>query len=334
MAFVSPVLKPLVSRNSPTTFLCKRNVRPSRKLSQSLSTTSFQIVSASIAPQINTSRSSRVRFPNLRSDSFQHPIDVRATKALQRLFGIEAVLRNFLRVAEQSLFFQNIGTGVKVTDKQYPSIYAMLTEACHVLSLPVPELYIRQNPIPNAYTLAVQGNRPFIVIHSSLIDLLTPKEVQAVIAHELGHLKSEHGVWLTMANLLLLVSTSTLGGDFGRVVYEALNMRLLEWQRSAELTCDRAMLLVMQDSAIVISALMKLAGGTTKYAKEMDVDEYLAQADQFEKESQTRLGTLMRRSMTLATTHPLPIFRVRELKRWSESNHFRSLMDSGKPFDS
>lgn len=332
MAFVSPILKPLLSQHASSTFLCKRNVRPSRK-HQSVSITGFQPVSASIGPALNSTISARVKFPDLRSDSFQHPIDVRATRALQRLFGIEAVLRNFLRVAEQTLFFQNIGTGVKVTDKQYPSIYAMLKEACHVLSLPVPELYIRQNPIPNAYTLAVQGNRPFIVIHSSLIDLLTPEEVQAVIAHELGHLKSEHGVWLTMANLLLLVSTSTLGGDLGRVVYEALNMRLLEWQRSAELTCDRAMLLVMQDKAVVISALMKLAGGTTKYAKEMDIDEYLAQADQFEKASKTRFGTIMKQSMTLATTHPLPIFRVREINRWSESNHFKSLVDSGKPLN-
>lgn len=59
-----------------------------------------------------------------------------------------------------------------------------------------------QNPSPNAYTLAIAGRKPFIVVHSALLDLLAPAEVQAVLAHELGHLKCDHGVWLTAANVL------------------------------------------------------------------------------------------------------------------------------------
>lgn len=253
---------------------------------------------------------------------------------LQSFIGLETLLRSLLRMAEQSFFFENIATGVRVTERQYPSIHTMLLEACDVLDVPVPQLFVKQNPSPNAYTLAVQGNKPFIVVHSSLIELLSPEELQAVIAHELGHLKSEHGVWVTMANLLLLLSSSTLGGNLGRAVYEVLNMQLLAWQRSAELTCDRAMLLVIQDTRVAMSALMKLAGGVSKYSGEMDVDEYLTQAEQFDEASKTRLGRVMRQSMTTTTTHPLPILRVRELKRWSESNHFRAILRSGKPLTS
>lgn len=46
-----------------------------------------------------------------------------------------------------------------------------------------PELYVRQNPTPNAYTLAISGRKPFIVVHTSLLELLTPPELQAVLAH-------------------------------------------------------------------------------------------------------------------------------------------------------
>lgn len=46
-----------------------------------------------------------------------------------------------------------------------------------------PELYVRQNPMPNAYTLAISGHKPFIVIHTALLELLTLPELQAVIAH-------------------------------------------------------------------------------------------------------------------------------------------------------
>ena len=43
-----------------------------------------------------------------------------------------------------------------------------------------------------------------VVVHSALVDLMDAAELQAVIAHELGHLKCDHGVWLTVANLLSL----------------------------------------------------------------------------------------------------------------------------------
>lgn len=75
-----------------------------------------------------------------------------------------------------------------------------------------PDLYIRQNPTPNAYTLAIAGRKPFIVVHTSLVELLTPAELQAVLAHEMGHLKCDHGVWLTFANILAM-SAGSLPGE-------------------------------------------------------------------------------------------------------------------------
>lgn len=35
-----------------------------------------------------------------------------------------------------------------------------------------------QSPIPNAYTLAISGRKPFIVLHTALLELLTAEEVQ------------------------------------------------------------------------------------------------------------------------------------------------------------
>lgn len=44
---------------------------------------------------------------------------------------------------------------------------------CHLF------LVCRQNPVPNAYTLAIAGRKPFIVVHTALLELLTPQELQA-----------------------------------------------------------------------------------------------------------------------------------------------------------
>ena len=61
---------------------------------------------------------------------------------------------------------------------QLPDLYQSLVEAARVLNIEAPELYVRQNPVPNAYTLAIGGRKPFIVIHTSLVELLTRKELQ------------------------------------------------------------------------------------------------------------------------------------------------------------
>uniref|UniRef100_A0A7S3EDK0 Peptidase M48 domain-containing protein n=1 Tax=Rhodosorus marinus TaxID=101924 RepID=A0A7S3EDK0_9RHOD len=166
----------------------------------------------------------KVVFGSLEADDFRHPLDTVATKMMSRILGVDILVRSLLSPAvEQALFLENISTGVLVGPKQLPKIHDQLLEACEVLRITnIPELYIKQNPLPNAYTLAINGRKPFIVVHTSLVELLTPEELQAVIAHELGHLKCEHGVWLTLANLIMLFSNAILG-DYANVLLE--NMR-------------------------------------------------------------------------------------------------------------
>jgi len=40
------------------------------------------------------------------------------------------------------------------------------------------DISVMQNPVPNAYTLAIGGRKPFIVVHTALLELLEPLEVQ------------------------------------------------------------------------------------------------------------------------------------------------------------
>lgn len=56
-----------------------------------------------------------------------------------------------------------------------------MAEAAEILNINAPDLYVRQSPVPNAYTLAISGKRPFVVIHTSLVELLTRAELQVLI---------------------------------------------------------------------------------------------------------------------------------------------------------
>ncbi|KAA8493934.1 Protease HtpX-like 2 [Porphyridium purpureum] len=261
----------------------------------------------------------------LTADMFRHPVDIRATRLLRSLFGIELVLRQVLSMAEEVFYLENLSNAVLVSEKQLPDIHELVMDSCRILCVDqAPQVYVRNNPQPNAYTLAFKGKRPFIVLHSSLVDLMTPEELKGVIAHELGHLKCEHGVWVTMANLVVLFAQS-LGGDMFSQVTDALGRQVQNWLRAAELSCDRAGLLVVRDRQVMFSILMKLSGGVGR-GRTLDVNEYLKQIDMFEEATKSPFGRLMRRGMTEALTHPLPILRVKELNAYADSAEFKTLV--------
>lgn len=260
----------------------------------------------------------------LTASQFRHPLDLEATDRLKRLPGLDVLVRNVLGgVAEQFFYMENIASSIRVSANQLPDLHHLLLEACRILDLEVPQLYVRQNPVPNAYTMAMRGHQPFIVLHTSLIELLTPEEIQAVIAHELGHLKCEHGVYLTIANLLVLAAGQLPWGSW---LTQGLQSQMLYWSRCAELTCDRAALLATQDPRITMSVLMKLAGGSPSLMGQLNLDAFIEQAQDYDRASRTDLGQMLREMQTAQRSHPLPVLRAREIDRWSKSSAYQGLL--------
>ncbi|MGJ3254277.1 MAG: M48 family metallopeptidase [Elainellaceae cyanobacterium] len=268
---------------------------------------------------------SKVFLRGLKSDQFRHPLDLQATQTLKQFPGLDLLIRNFLGpVAEQFFYLENISSSVLISEQQLPDLYKLLVEACEILDLEAPQLYLRQHPSPNAYTFAIRGRQPFIVVHTSLVELLTPNEIQAVIAHELGHLKCDHGVYLTLANIIVL-ATGQLQ-PFGDWVAQSLREQILEWLRCAEFTCDRAALLVSQDSRVVASVLMKLAGGSPRLAPQLNLDAFLAQARSYDDISASDVGEMLKKIQASQLTHPLPVLRAREIDRWASSQTYQFLL--------
>lgn len=263
----------------------------------------------------------------LKADSFRHPLDLEATKALKQIPGLDMMVRNLLGpVAEQVFYVENIASSVLVGENQLPELHKLLVEACKVLDIEAPQLYIRQHPAPNAYTFAMRGKQPFIVVHTSLIDMLTPEEIQAVIAHELGHLKCDHSVYLTPVNLLILAASvvPTVGGFLAQTIQS----QLLEWVRCAEFTCDRAALLATQNPKAVMSVLMKLAGGSPKISSQLNLDAFIAQARAYDDISKNELGETVKVARTAQLTHPVPVLRAREIDRWASSKEYQKLLQN------
>ncbi|MBV9957758.1 MAG: M48 family metallopeptidase, partial [Acidobacteria bacterium] len=141
------------------------------------------------------------KFADLDKHDYVHPADSRALAALRTIPGIDTALKKLLAVTgESAIRVIFTASAVKVTPEQCPDLYAKLQIACTTLGVDLPELFVQQNPIVNAFTGGVE--KPVIVLHSSLIERLTDEEVLAVVAHEVGHIHAEHVLYLTAARLL------------------------------------------------------------------------------------------------------------------------------------
>lgn len=270
------------------------------------------------------------KFADLDKHEYVHPADSRALAALRTIPGIDSALKKLLAVTgESAIRVIFTASAVKVTPEQCPDLHAKLQVACTTLGVDMPELFVQQNPIVNAFTGGVE--RPVIVLHSSLLERLTDEEVLAVVAHEVGHIHAEHVLYLTAARLLeFLANTALMATPLAKTVIQILSgtMRaaLLAWSRRAELSCDRAALLVTQDPHVIGRTMMKLCGGT--FASRVDYEQFLAQARDFQKNyDEKALDRFWADAISSGMTHPFPVWRVAEILKWVESGEYKRLMD-------
>src|SRR5438270_4802647 len=225
------------------------------------------------------------KFADLDKHSYVHPLDSRALAALKTIPGIDTALKKLLEVTgESAIRVIFTASAVKVTPKQCPDLYAKLQVACTTLGVDMPELFVQQNPIVNAFTGGVKN--PVIVLHSQLIERLNDEEVLAVIAHEVGHIHAEHVLYITAAHLQealanVALTAAPIAGLVAQILSGMMRAALLAWARRAELSCDRAALLVTQNPDVIGRTMMKLCGGT--YASKVDYEQFLEQARDFQK---------------------------------------------------
>lgn len=264
----------------------------------------------------------RVALPNVDASAFRHPLDRDLTSLIQKapLSGLgEEVIRRSFPIIEQGVRLDLLSSSVKVSENQLPDLYELLVEACDIMDLKVtPDLYIQSSPQANAYTLALQGRRnnsaPIVVVTSTLLERCSNPEVQAIIGHELGHLKCEHSLYLT------------LGGIAATPWRGLLDSVVERWRLAAEYSCDRAALLVAQDSQVVAGAMLKLFAGT---ARATSTEAFVAQCLEYD-ELLKSANPLVRASINRQQrTHPLPVRRVAELEQWAKSEQYLQILKRG-----
>ncbi|MFE2878763.1 M48 family metallopeptidase [Streptomyces roseus] len=270
----------------------------------------------------------RRRFPGISSRAYEHPADRSALVALRKLSGFDTVFKALSGLLpERSLRLLFLSDSVRVGETQFPHLYEMLRDACYILDLEtVPQMYVQQDPRPNAMCIGL--DEPIIVVTTSLVELLDEEEMRAVVGHEVGHALSGHAVYRTILLFLTGLALKVAWIPLGNVAIMTLVTALREWFRKSELSADRAGLLVGQDVNASMRGLMKLAGGN--HLHEMNVDSFLAQAEEYESSGDLR-DSVLKILNVLPRTHPFAAVRAAELKKWSQHRDYQRIMDGHYP---
>jgi len=173
-------------------------------------------------------------------------------------------------------------TGARIIDDdEYPELHRMVEKLCKEADLPLPKLAIMQSPVPNAFATGRSPKHAVVACTDSIMRLLNHDELEAVLAHELSHVKNRDILTMTMASFIAMIASmimqsfffSALFGGRNReggswivvwvvsiVVYAISTLLILALSRYREFAADRGSALITKNPRSLISALNKISG--------------------------------------------------------------------------
>jgi len=244
---------------------------------------------------------------------YTYTFDRQSRVAFENAKPVALAVEASVRLFKQMGMHQLLGHAVKVSDRQFPRIYGIAKQASDALQITMPQVFVVNNPTFNAGTLGTNDDS-FIIVHSGLLDQYSDQELLTVIGHECGHIHNSHVAYLTALHYL-----TYMAGMFLPWILQPALVALKTWSRRAEITCDRAGMLVCRDQQASERAITKLAVGSRKLYEEFNLDAFLEQHE----EGSQGIG----RFMEVFATHPWLPKRVLAMRLFAASQLYRRTLD-------
>lgn len=180
-----------------------------------------------------------------------------------------------------------------VSEAAAPELYQMVRRLCIMADMPQPKIAIMDTEIPNAFATGRNQKNAVVAVTRGIIKQLSSMELEAVLAHELSHIKNRDMMIMTLAALLIDVAYLILridyfsredGGSSGGddespvgaivaavmlasfLVYNIGTLLILALSRYREFSADRGAAIMTGKPLDLVSALMKISGNISKTA--------------------------------------------------------------------
>ena len=260
------------------------------------------------------------------ASDFIHPEDAAALRQLESIPGFPALVKKILSLGFEELQYGlNMATAIRLSPTQLPNLYNHLPPICSKLGIQEPELYLQMNPMPNAFTFG--DTRIFITITSGLVEMMEGEELDAVIAHECGHIVCHHVLYHSIAQIIFSGAASL--GILGHLAMP-IQLALLYWSRKSELSCDRCGS-VITSPEVITRVMARLSGGPRSITQEINFEEWARQADKYDEIKNENLWNKSLQLYAIAKQdHPFAAVRVREILKWGQSPQYQNLMENLK----
>ena len=260
------------------------------------------------------------------ASDFIHPEDAAALRQLESIPGFPALVKKILSLGFEELQHGlNMATAIRLSPTQLPNLYNHLPPICKKLGIQEPELYLQMNPMPNAFTFG--DTRIFITITSGLVEMMEGEELDAVIAHECGHIVCHHVLYHSIAQIIFSGAASL--GILGHLAMP-IQLALLYWSRKSELSCDRCGS-VITSPEVITRVMARLSGGPRSITQEINFEEWARQADKYDEIKNENLWNKSLQIYAIAKEdHPFAAVRVREILKWGQSPQYQNLMENIK----
>ena len=263
----------------------------------------------------------------MQPSDFIHPEDAAALRQMESIPGFAVIVKKILAIGIENLQYgMNMAATIRLSEKQLPELYHHLPPICEKMGIQEPEFYLQMSPVPNAWTSG--DTRIYITVTSALVEMMNDEELDALIAHECGHILCHHVLYHTVAQWL----TSGLAnlGILGKVAIP-IQYALYYWSRKSELTADRAASIIASPE-VVASTMARLSGGPKSITSQIDLKEWAQQADKYEKIQNDGLwNKTLQLSVIAGLDHPFSAVRVREILKWGDSEQYKLIKSGGSP---
>lgn len=261
---------------------------------------------------------------------FIHPEDAAALRQMENLPGFTTIAKKILATVSETLQYGvNMASSIRLSERQLPKLYHHLPPICQRLGIPEPEFYLEMSPYPNACTFG--DTRVFIKVTSGLVEMMSDDELDAVLAHECGHILCRHVLYHNIANW---INTGIAQINFLGTLTIPVKFALLYWYRKSELSADRVSSIITSPETTT-AVMARLSGGLPSITTEIDFEEWARQADEYDNLKNTNAwNKALQLSVIAGLDHPFSAVRVREILKWAKSDQYKALKNHLKKVDS